>query len=162
MHKETLEAFAREESKGIKTKQNFHDFRKMMTKVMVGSALNTELDDHLGYDKHETSSNPNNRNDSTSMTSRTENGQFQLDIPRDHEGTFEPKLVKKGQTRFNSMSDKILFLCAQGMTNREMVRTFKELYCADASLVNIQSHRSVIEHVIEWQSRELDAVYPIA
>jgi len=75
MNKETLEA-----SKGIKTEQDFHDFhdlhdfRQMMTKVMVVRALNTELDDHLGYDKHETSSNPNNRNGSTSKTLRAENG----------------------------------------------------------------------------------------
>jgi len=162
MNKEALEAFAREASKGIKTEQDFHDFRQMMTKVMVERALNTELDDHLGYDKHETSSNPNSRNGSTSKTLRTENGQFQLDTPRDREGTFEPKLVKKGQTRFTSMDDKILFLYGQGMTTREIVRTFKELYGADASPSLISKVTdSVIEHVIEWQSRQLDAVYPI-
>jgi len=162
MNKETLEAFAREASKGIKTEQDFHDFRQMMTKVMVERALNTELDDHLGYDKHETSSNPNSRNGSTSKTLRTENGQFQLDTPRDREGTFEPKLVKKGQTRFTSMDDKILFLYGQGMTTREIARTFKERYGADASPSLISKVTdSVIEHVIEWQSRQLDSVYPI-
>jgi len=68
-----------------------------MTKVMVERALNTELNDHLGYDKHKISSNPNSRNGSTSKTLRTENGQFQLDTPRDREGAFEPNLVKKAR-----------------------------------------------------------------
>ncbi len=137
-------------------------FRQMTTKAMVERALNTELDNHPGYDKHESSSNPNSRNGSTSRTLRTENGQFQLDTPRDREGTFEPKLVKKGQTRFTSMDDKILFLYGQGMTTREIARTFKERYGADASPSLISKVTdSVIEHVIEWQSRQLDSVYPI-
>ncbi len=160
MNKEALEAFAREAAKGIKTEQDLNEFRKMLTKVTVERALNTELDDHLGYDKHEPSTNSNSRNGTSSK--RTEDGQFQLETPRDREGSFEPKLVKKSQTRFTSMDDKILFLYAQGMTTREIVKTFKELYGADASPSLISKVTDgVIEQVIEWQSRELDAVYPI-
>ncbi len=162
MNKETLEAFAREAAKGIKTEQDLNEFRQMLTKVTVEHALNAELDDHLGYDKHEPSANSNSRNGTSSKTLRTEDGQFQLDTPRDREGSFEPKLVKKSQTRFTSMDDKILFLYAQGMTTREIVRTFKELYGADASPSLISKVTdAVIEQVIEWQSRELDTVYPI-
>lgn len=162
MNKEMLEAFAREAAKGIKTEQDLNDFRQMLTKVTVEHALNAELDDHLGYDKHTESSNSNSRNGSTSKILRTEDGQFQLDTPRDRDGSFEPKIVKKNQTRFTSMDDKILFLYAQGMTTREIVKTFKELYGADASPSLISKVTdSVIEHVVEWQSRELDAVYPI-
>jgi len=162
MNKETLEAFAREAAKGIKTEQDLNEFRQMLTKVTVEHALNAELDDHLGYDKHEPSANSNSRNGTSSKILRTEDGQFELDTPRDREGSFEPKLVKKSQTRFTSMDDKILFLYAQGMTTREIVKTFKELYGADASpsLISKVTDR-VIEQVIEWQSRELDAVYPI-
>jgi len=134
----------------------------MLTKVTVERVLNAELDDHIGYDKHEPSANSNSRNGTSSKTLRTEDGQFQLDTPRDREGSFEPKLVKKSQTRFTSMDDKILFLYAQGMTTREIVRTFKELYGADASPSLISKVTdAVIEQVIEWQSRELDTVYPI-
>ncbi len=162
MNKEALEAFAREAAKGIKTEQDLNDFRQMLTKVTVERALNAELDDHLGYDKHEVSSTSNSRNGSTSKTLRTEDGQFELDTPRDREGSFEPKLVKKNQTRFTSMDDKILFLYAQGMTTREIVKTFKELYGADASPSLISKVTdSVIEEVVEWQSRELDPIYPI-
>jgi transposase-like protein len=162
MNKEALEAFAREAAKGIKTEQDLNDFRQMLTKVTVERALNAELDDHLGYDKHQVSSTSNSRNGTTSKTLRTEDGQFELDTPRDREGSFEPKLVKKSQTRFTSMDDKILFLYAQGMTTREIVKTFKELYGADASPSLISKVTdSVIEEVIEWQSRELDPIYPI-
>lgn len=162
MNKEALEAFAREAAKGIKTEQDLNEFRQMLTKVTVERALNAELDDHLGYDKHEPSNNSNSRNGTSRKTLRTEDGQFELDTPRDREGSFAPKLVKKSQTRFTSMDDKILFLYAQGMTTREIVKTFKELYGADASPSLISKVTdSVIEQVVEWQSRELDAVYPI-
>lgn len=162
MNKEALEAFAREAAKGIKTEQDLNDFRQMLTKVTVERALNAELDHHLGYDKHEVSNTSNSRNGTTSKTLRTEDGQFELDTPRDREGSFEPKLVKKNQTRFTSMDDKILFLYAQGMTTREIVKTFKELYGADASPSLISKVTdSVIEEVVEWQSRELDPIYPI-
>lgn len=162
MNKETLEALAREAAKGIKTEQDLNEFRQMLTKVTVERALNAELDDHLGYDKHQPSDNSNSRNGSTRKTLRTEDGQFELDTPRDRDGSFEPKLVKKGQTRFTSMDDKILFLYAQGMTTREIVKTFKELYGADASPSLISKVTdAVIDEVIEWQSRPLDPVYPI-
>lgn len=162
MNKETLEALAREAAKGIKSEQDLNEFRQMLTKVTVERALNAELDEHLGYDKHQPSDNPNSRNGSTRKTLRTEDGQFDLDTPRDRDGSFEPKLVKKGQTRFTSMDDKILFLYAQGMTTREIVKTFKELYGADASPSLISKVTdAVIDEVTEWQSRPLDPVYPI-
>ena len=162
MNKETIEALAREAAKGIKTEADLNEFRQMLTKVTVERALNAELDDHLGYDKHEHSSNSNSRNGTTRKTLRTEDGQFELDSPRDRDGSFEPKLVKKGQTRFTSMDDKILFLYAQGMTTREIVKTFKELYGADASPSLISKVTdAVIDEVVEWQSRPLDPVYPI-
>jgi len=162
MNKEQLEAFAREAAKGIKTESDLNDFRQMLTKVTIETALNAELDDHLGYDKHEVSAKENSRNGTTNKTLRTEDGQFKLETPRDREGSFKPKLVKKHQTRFASMDDKILFLYAQGMTTREIVATFKEMYDADvsASLISKVTD-SVIERVVEWQSRPLDVIYPI-
>ena len=162
MNKKDLEAFAREAAKGIKTEKDLTDMRAMLTKVMVEAALSVELDDHLGYRKHEQSSSGNSRNGVTRKTVRTEDGQFELDTPRDRQGDFEPRLVKKHQTRFTSMDDKILFLYAQGMTTREIVETFKEMYGADvsASLISKVTD-AVIEQVVEWQSRPLDAVYPI-
>lgn len=162
MNKKELEAFAREAAKSIKTESDLNDFRQMLTKVTVETALNAELNDHLGYDKHEKASSANSRNGYSRKTLRTEDGQFEVDTPRDREGSFEPRLVKKHQTRFTSMDDKILSLYAKGMTTREIVATFKEMYDADvsASLISRVTD-AVIEQVIEWQSRPLDAVYPI-
>ena len=162
MNKKELEAFAREAAKSIKTESDLNDFRQMLTKVTVETALNAELDDHLGYDKHQKSSTRNSRNGYSSKTLKTEDGQFELNTPRDRDGSFEPQLVKKQQTRFTSMDDKILSLYAKGMTTREIVATFKQMYDADvsASLISKVTD-AVIEQVIERQSRPLDAVYPI-
>jgi putative transposase len=162
MNKKELQAIAQAAAKNIKTEEDLNEFRAMLTKITVEAALNAELDDHLGFDKHEQSNSENNRNGVTHKTLQTEDGQFELATPRDRAGSFEPQLVKKHQRRFTSMDDKILFLYAQGMTTREIVRTFKEMYGADASPALISKVTdAVIEEVVEWQSRPLDAVYPI-
>ncbi|MFV0293915.1 MAG: IS256 family transposase, partial [Paracoccus sp. (in: a-proteobacteria)] len=145
-----------------KTEKDLNEFSQMLTKITVEAALNAELDEHLGYDRHQPSDSANSRNGYTSKTLKTEDGQFELNTPRDREGSFEPQLVKKGQTRFTLMDDKILSLYAKGMTTREIVATFKEMYDADISPTLISKvTEAVIDQVVEWQSRPLDPVYPI-
>jgi len=162
MNKQELEAFAREAAKTIKTEKDLNDFRQMLTKVTVETALNAELDEHLGYERHESSESSNSRNGYSSKTLRTEDGQFELNTPRDRDGSFKPQLIKKQQTRFTSMDDKILSLYAKGMTTREIVATFKEMYDADVSASLISKvTEAVIEQVVQWQARPLDAIYPI-
>jgi putative transposase len=162
MNKKELEAFAREAAKNLKSEKDLNEFSQMLTKITVEAALNAELDEHLGYDRHQASDNANSRNGYTNKTLKTEDGQFELNTPRDREGSFEPQLVKKGQTRFTSMDDKILSLYAKGMTTREIVATFKEMYDADISPTLISRvTEAVISRVVEWQSRPLDPVYPI-
>ena len=163
MNKVELEIFVRDAAKSIKTEKDLNEFSQKLTKITVEAALNAELDDHLGYAKHDSSNNnENSRNGFSSKMLRTEDGQFELETPRDRLGSFEPQLVKKQQTRFTSMDDKILSLYAKGMTTREIVETFKEMYDADISPTLISKVTdSVIEKVIEWQSRPLDPVYPI-
>ena len=162
MKNEELQAIAQLAAKNIKTEEDLNDFRQMLTKITVEAALNAELDDHLGFAKHEASETNNNRNGYGSKMLQTESGQFELDTPRDRSGSFKPHLVKKHQRRFTSMDDKILFLYAQGLTTREIVTTFKEMYGADVSATLISKVTdAVIEQVVEWQSRPLDAVYPI-
>lgn len=112
MNKEELETFARQATKTIKTEGDLNDFRQILTKVSV---LNAELDDHLGYDKHQLSGADNSRNGCINKVIKTEDGQFKLSTPRHRDGSFEPQLVKKQQTRFTSMGDKILSLFAKGM-----------------------------------------------
>lgn len=162
MNKKELEAFAKQAAKSIKTESDLTDFRKMLTKVTVEAALNAELDEHLGYARHEQASKDNYRNGYSSKTIRTEDGEVDLDAPRDRDSSFEPQLVKKNQTRFTSMDDKILYLYSKGMTTRDIVATFKEMYDAEVSPTLISRvTNAVIEQVVEWQARPLDAVYPI-
>ena len=162
MKRSEIEALAREAAKSIKTEKDLSDFSRMLKKVTVETALNAELDDHLGYERHQASDNPNNRNGYSSKTLITEDGPFEVEVPRDREGSFEPQIVKKHQTRLTGMDDKIHCLYAKGMTTREIVASFKEMYDADVSPTLISKvTNAVIEQVIEWQSRPLDAIYPI-
>ena len=162
MDKKALEAFAREAAKSIKTETDLDDFRKMLTKVTVETALNAELDEHLGYQKHQSRTSSNSRNGYSGKSIITDDGEVDIDVPRDREASFEPQLVRKHQTRFQSMDDKILSLYAKGMTTREIVATFKEMYDADVSPTLISKVTdSVLEQVVEWQSRPLDEIYPI-
>ncbi len=162
MKKEEIEAFALKASKGFKSQKDLLDFTQMLTKVTVEAALNAELDEHLGYEKNQQSNTDNYRNGSTSKTLKTEDGQFELVTPRDRNGTFEPELIKKNQTRFTSMDDKVLSLYARGMTTRDIVDTFKEMYDADISPTLVSKiTNAVIDEVTEWQNRPLSAIYPI-
>jgi len=162
MNRKELEAFAKEAAKTLKTDRDLGDFSKMLKKITVEAALNAEMEDHLGYDKHQPSSNNNSRNGYSSKTLISEEGQFHVDIPRDRDSHFEPQLVKKHQTRLTAMDDKIHCLYAKGMTTREIVAAFKEMYDVDVSPTLISKvTNAVLEHIIEWQSRPLDPVYPI-
>ena len=162
MNKKELKAFAREAAKSIRTEKELNDFSRMLKKITVETALNAELDDHLGYDKHAISDNNNSRNGYTSKTLISEDGTFEVAVPRDREGSFEPQLVKKHQRRLTGMDDKIHCLYAKGMTTREIVAAFREMYDADVSPTLISKvTNAVMEQVVEWQSRPLDAVYPI-
>ncbi len=162
MNLDELQKIAKVAAQNLKTEQDLNEFSAMLTKISVEAALNAELDEHLGYDKHEKTNTSNSRNGYTSKTLQTKDGQFDLNTPRDRDGSFEPELVKKNQRRFTLMDDKILFLYAQGLSTREVVDTFQEMYGADisASLVSKVTD-AVIEQVVEWQARPLDAIYPI-
>ena len=133
MKKDDLEAFAREAAKGLKNQEDLNDFQRMLTKVTVEAALNAELDDHLGYSKHGESQGDNARNGYDAKTILTDNGKVEIVTPRDRDASFSPKIVKKRQRRFASMDDKILSLYAKGMTTREIVETFQEMYGAEVS-----------------------------
>ncbi len=105
---------------------------------------------------------PNSRNGYSTKTVITGDGPLELRTPRDRDGTFEPQLVKKNQTRITGMDNQILSLYAKGMTTREIAAAFKELYDADVSPALISKVTdAVMEQVVEWQNRPLDAVYPI-
>ncbi len=162
MKKEDLFAIAKEAAKNIKSEHDLNALTQMLSKITIEAALNAELDDHLGYDKHNVTDSSNSRNGYTSKTIQTETGQFEINTPRDRSGDFEPKLVKKNQRRMPSVQDKVMHFYTKGLSTREIADTLKELYDADVSPTLISNITdAVIDKVIEWQSRPLDAIYPI-
>lgn len=94
MNWKEIEAFARKAAKDIKTGKDLSNFSQLLTKITIEAALNTELDDHLGYDKHEESDSSNSRNGYSSKTLTTDEGQFDIDSPRDRDSSFEPQIQK--------------------------------------------------------------------
>ncbi|EAC1404624.1 IS256 family transposase [Escherichia coli] len=153
---------ANELAKNLKTPDDLNQFDRLLKKISVEAALNAEMTHHLGYDKNQLKPGANSRNGYSTKTVSTGDGALELRTPRDRDGSFEPQLVKKNQTRITGMDNQILSLYAKGMTTREIAAAFKELYDADVSpsLVSKVTD-AVMEQVTEWQNRPLDAVCPI-
>lgn len=162
MDDKKLKALAAELAKGLKTEADLNQFSRMLTKLTVETALNAELTEHLGHEKNAPKTGSNTRNGYSSKTLLCDDGEIELNTPRDRENTFEPQLIKKHQTRITQMDSQILSLYAKGMTTREIVTTFKEMYDADVSPTLISKVTDAVkEQVTEWQNRQLDALYPI-
>lgn len=162
MDEKKLKALAAELAKGLKTEADLNQFSRMLTKLTVETALNAELTDHLGHEKNAPKKGSNTRNGYSSKTLLCDDGEIELNTPRDRENTFEPQLIKKNQTRSTQVDSQILSLYAKGMTTREIVATFKEMYDADVSPTLISKVTDAVkEQVTEWQNRQLDALYPI-
>jgi putative transposase len=137
---------------------------KQLTKALVERALQAELTTHLGYEKHdpEGHNSGNTRNGSSSKRLKGDFGTVEIEVPRDRQASFDPKLVPKGQTRFQGFDDKILSLYARGMTTREIQGHLEEMYQVEVSPALISNVTdAVIEEVRAWQTRPLDAIYPI-
>src|SRR5215472_7448936 len=137
---------------------------KQLTKAVIERCLETELDTHLGYPKHARQGNAtsNRRNGQSQKTLKGEQGQIAIDIPRDRQGTFEPQLVKKGQTRLDGFDEKIVALYARGMTTRDIQAQLQELYGVEVSATLISNvTEAVMDEVRKFQARPLEAVYPI-
>lgn len=137
-------------------------FIQQMRKHLIEQALQGEMDAHLGYDRYERHSCTNSRNGSSKKTLKTEKGPIPISVPRDRDGSFEPKIVPKGQTRTGVLDDQIITLYSKGMSTREISETIKELYDVDvsATLISNVTNR-IIDEVVQWQNRPLDPVYPI-
>ncbi|CAX57357.1 IS256 family transposase [Erwinia pyrifoliae] len=162
MDEKKLKALAAELAKGLKTEADLNAFSRMLTKLTVETALNAELTDHPGHEKNAPKAGSNTRNGYSSKTLLCDDGEIELSTPRDRENTFEPLLIKKNQTRITQMDSQILSLYAKGMTTREIVATFREMYDADVSPTLISKVTDAVkEQVAEWQTRPLDALYPI-
>ena len=137
---------------------------KQLTKMLVERALEVEMTDHLGHDKSGTVSNDsaNTRNGHSAKTLKGDFGALPIDIPRDRQGTFDPQIIAKHQTRWTGFDDKIISLYARGLSVREIQGHLEEMYGAEVSPALISSVTDAVsDDVKAWQARPLDALYPI-
>jgi len=135
---------------------------KQLTKALMERALGAELTEHLGYEKHDPAgyNSGNSRNGTGSKTVAGDFGEIVVETPRDRNGTFEPQILRKHQTRLDGFDDKILSMYARGMTTREIQGHLQEMYGVEVSPTLISSVTdAVMEEVKAWQSRPLEPVY---
>ena len=141
-----------------------HGLLKRLTKRLVERALNAELTHHLGYGKHDPAGygTGNSRNGTSSKKLKGEFGEFEIEVPRDRAGSFEPQIVTKHQARFTGFDDKIVSMYARGMSTREIEGHLKEIYGVEVSATLISEVTdAVMEEVKQWQNRPLDNIYPL-
>ena len=133
-----------------------------LQKKLVERALDAELEDHLGYPRHERKGTSNSRNGKTKKTVKTDTSALEIEVPRDRDGSFEPQLVKKRQRRLAGFDEKVLAFYARGMSTREIQAQLEEIYDIEVSptLISNVTH-AVLDEVKAWQSRPLASVYPI-
>jgi putative transposase len=137
---------------------------KQLTKALVERAMEAELTHHLGYEKHDPVGygSGNRRNGTSKKRLKGDFGEVDIAVPRDRNASFEPQIVPKGETRFTGFDDKILSLYARGMTRRDIQNHLEEMYGVEVSPALISNVTdAVLEEVRTWQSRPLDALYPI-
>lgn len=137
---------------------------KQLTKALVERAMKAELTEHLGYEKHDRAGHHsgNSRNGSTRKKLTGDFGEMEVETPRDRNGTFEPRIVAKHQTRWTGFDDKILSMYARGMTTREIQGHLQEIYGVEVSPQLVSSvTEEVQDEVRAWQNRPLEAIYPI-
>jgi putative transposase len=135
-----------------------------LTKRLLESALEGEITDHLGYDKHDPAGRGtgNSRNGTRSKTVLTDVGPVQVDVPRDRDASFEPKIVAKRQKRLGGIDEMVISLAAKGLTTGEISAHLAEVYGAEVSRQTISTITDrVVEGMVEWQNRPLDPVYPV-
>ncbi|WP_246144957.1 transposase, partial [Actinacidiphila oryziradicis] len=132
---------------------------QQLTKRVLESALEGEITDHLGYDKHEAAgkNSGNSRNGTRAKTVLTDVGPVEVKVPRDVAGTFEPQIVKKRQRRLTGVDEMVLSLSAKGLTHGEISAHLAEVYGAEVSKQTISNITDkVMEGMAEWQNRPLD------
>jgi putative transposase len=138
---------------------------KQLTKALLERAMNAELAHELGFEKNDKTAvkdGSNRRNGTSSKTVKSKHGEIELDVPRDRQSEFEPVIIKKHQRRFDGFDDAILSLYSRGMSTRDIKAHLEEIYGVEVSPDLISSVTdAVIEEVREWQTRPLEAVYPI-
>jgi transposase-like protein len=137
---------------------------QQLTKRFLEASLEAEMDEHLGYGKHDAvgRNGANSRNGKRAKTLLTEVGPVGIHVPRDRDGSFAPQIVAKRQRRFGGIDDLVISLTAKGLTTGEVAAHLAEVYGADVSRDHISTITDrVLDTLGDWQNRPLDAVYPV-
>lgn len=149
---------------GPVTKEQFEDIFQNFKKAFIERALGAEMSHHLGYGAGQAKPEgvANQRNGSSAKTVITDSGAVRIEVPRDRAASFEPQLIGKHERRFTGFDDKIIAMYARGMTVREIQAFLAEMYAVDVSPELISSVTdAVMSEVTAWQSRPLEAMYPV-
>jgi putative transposase len=137
---------------------------KQLTKALLERAMSAELTQHLGYEKHDPAgyNSGNSRNGTTPKTVKGEFGELLVETPRDRNGSFEPQILPKHQTRFDGFDEKILSMYARGMTTREIQGHLREMYGVEVSPALVSEVTdAVMDEVKAWQNRPLEPIYGV-
>lgn len=120
------------------------------------------MDNHLGYENYERSSNSNYRNGTKSKRVRSNYGEFEIDVPQDRESSFQPRVIKKRQKDISDIDQKIISLYSKGLTTRQISNQIEEIYgfeCSESFISDVTD--KILQDIKDWQRRPLDEVYPI-
>jgi len=163
--KESLLAHLPEDFFGqFKTMGELNNFMDTLFKRGVEHMLKSELSDHLGYDKYskDGQNSGNNRNGTSRKLIKTPNGELQIEIPRDRNGSYEPIVVPKYQRVVDKIESVVISLYARGMSTRDIEQQIKDIYGVTLSATSISNiTEQVLVDVEQWQKRPLDSSYPI-
>jgi transposase-like protein len=164
INQDQLDALVKSVAPSIKDQTDLSDFISQLTKNTVEAILSSEMDHHLGDEKHSSEGNGsgNSRNGSTPKKIKTTSGTLDINVPRDRNGSFEPLLIGKHRRRFTALDDHILALFSRGMSTRDIGDMLKEAYGSEVSHTIISKVTdAVIEEVKLWQARPLERIYPV-
>ena len=145
--------------------QSADDIQEALKDLLSGTIqdmLETEMDNHLGYDRYERSGEPNYRNGTKPKTVRSKYGEFEVNVPQDRQSSFEPQVLPKRQKDISSIDDKIIFMYAKGMTTRQISEAIEDIYGFEVSEGMVSDITDkLLPRIEEWQNRPLSSVYPI-
>ena len=146
----------------IETAEDIQEALKDLLGSTIKGMMEAEMDDHLGYEKHERSDSDNARNGTKTKRVRSNYGEFEIEVPQDRQSTFEPRVVAKRQKDISQIDQKIISMYARGMTTRQISDQIEEIYgfeCSESFISDVTD--KILQEVNDWQNRPLDAVYPI-
>ena len=146
----------------IETADDIQEALKDLLGGTIKSMMESEMDEHLGYENYERSDNDNYRNGTKRKTVRSNYGEFQIDVPQDRQTSFEPKVVKKRQKDISGIDQQIISMYARGLTTRQISEQIKEIYgfeCSEGFISDVTD--KILQEIDDWQNRPLDDIYPV-